>query len=161
MTNPIFTAEAFGELAGTLIGKPIRSTKVTAVLPAANVRGVATYIDAEGVVTFVAVTDAAFIASVGAALAMIPLPVVEEAIRTGKPAEGLVENAYEVLNIAASLFNEVEGATTHVKVQKLIIGPMTPEVVKRMARPAARLDLAIGVPGYPDGKLAFVALGPG
>lgn len=152
------TPEAFANLAGMLVGKKIKATKVTAPLVAAMVRGVASYVDAGGVVKFVAITDVALIGVIGAALAMIPLPVVTEAIRTGKPSEALVENAYEVLNVAASLFNEVEGSTVHVKVAKLVVGPLEPELAKRLLKPAARLDMLISVPGYPDAKLAFVAL---
>lgn len=143
-----------------LVGKKIKAARGSPLV-AANVRGVATYADAAGTLAFVALTDVAFVASVGAALAMIPLPIVAEAIRTGKPPESLVENAYEVLNVAASLFNEVEGATLHVKVQKLTIGPLNPELAKRLLKPAARLDLDIGIPGYPDSKLSLVAVSGG
>jgi hypothetical protein len=152
------TPEGFANLAGMLVGKKIKAIKSTAPLAAPMVRGVASYVDAGGNVKFVAVTDVAFIGVIGAALAMIPLPMVTEAIRTGKPSEALVENAYEVLNVAASLFNEVEGTTTHVKVAKLLVGPLEPELAKRLLKPAARLDMVVSVPGYPDAKLAFVAL---
>ena len=159
MAAPLLpTPEAFADLAGMLVGKKIKATKVTAPLAAAMVRGVASYVDAAGDVKFVAITDVALIGVIGAALAMIPLPIVTEAIRTGKPSEALVENAYEVLNVAASLFNEVEGTTLHVKVAKLVVGPLDPELTKRLLKPAARLDMLISIPGYPDAKLAFVAL---
>lgn len=152
------TPDAFANLAGSLVGKKIKATKSTAPLLAANIRGVASYVDAGGDTKFVAVVDVALIGVIGAALAMIPLPVVTEAIRTGKPSEALVENAYEVLNVAATLFNEIEGTTLHVKVAKLVVGPLDPELAKRLLKPAARLDMLISVPGYPDARLAFVAL---
>ena len=140
-----------------LVGKKIKATKSTPLLPA-NIRGVATYVDAAGVLTFVAVSDVAFVASTGAALAMFPLGPVTEAIKSGKPDAVLVENAYEVLNVASSLFNEVEGTTVHVKVQKLVIGPLAPELLKRIAKPTSRLDMDIAIPGYPNGKLSFIAV---
>jgi len=154
------TPEAFGNLAGMLVGKRLKTTRGTP-LAVPNIRGVATYVDAAGVLSFIAVTDVAFIAAVGAALAMIPLPVVTEAIRTGKPSEALVENAYEVLNVAASLFNEIEGATVHVKVGRLSVGPIDAELAKRLVKPSARADMDIGIPGYPDGKISFVAVNKG
>jgi hypothetical protein len=157
MGAPLPTADAFGNLAGMLVGKKVKAARGTPLVTA-NVRGVATYSDAAGVLVFLAVTDMACLASIGAALAMIPLPMVTEAIRTGKPSEGIVENAYEVLNVAASLFNEVEGTTTHVKVGKLAIGPLAPDLAKRLLKPAGRLDLDIGIPGYPDGKISLVAI---
>lgn len=143
-----------------LVGKRVKVARGTPLLPA-NIRGVATYADAAGSLAFVALTDAAFVAGVGAALAMIPPPVVVDAIRTGKPPGGLVQNAYEVLNVAASLFNDVEGKTQHVKVEKLVIGPLNPELAKRLLKPAGRLDLDIGIPGYPDCKLSLLAVNGG
>jgi hypothetical protein len=158
MTRPLPTGDAFTNLAGMLVGKKLKATR-GAPLPLASVAGVATYIDANAALHFVVVTDVAFIAGIGAALAMIPLPVVTEAIRTGKLSEALVENAYEVLNVASSLLNEMEGATTHVKVERLRIGPVDPALAKQLAKPAARLDLIIGIPGYPDGKFGLLTVG--
>jgi len=158
MVAPVMPSlEAFGNLAGMLVGKKVKTTKA-APLVGPSIRGVATYVDATGAVIFVALTDVAFIASMGAALAMIPLPSVTEAIRSGKPSDVLVENAYEVLNVAASLLNDVEGATVHVKVTKLDIGAPTAELAKRLIKPAARIDLAFAIPGYPDARLSLVAL---
>ena len=154
---PLPPPDAFGELAGMLLGKKVKATRGTGVARN-DIRGVATYVDSGGVPAFVAITDLPFIASVGAALAMFPLGVVNESIRSGVPSESLVENAYEVLNVAASLFNDVPGATLHVKVQKLEIGPVKPELAARFAKPTARLDMDIKIVGYPDGKLGFLAL---
>ena len=43
--SPLPTPEAFANLAGMLVGKKIKATKVTSPLPAPMVRGVASYVD--------------------------------------------------------------------------------------------------------------------
>ncbi len=158
MAPPLLpTAEAFGTLTSMLVGKKVKVAK-GAPLPSANVRCVATYVDGTGVLAFVVVTDLAFLAGIGAALAMIPPPAVAEAIKAGKPSEALVENAYEALNVAASLFNEIEGSTTHVKLEKVAVGVANPDIAKRLLKPLARTDLDIGIPAYPDSKVSFMAV---
>ena len=56
---PLPTPEAFANLAGSLVGKKVKATKSTAPLLAANIRGVASYVDANGDTRFVAVADVA------------------------------------------------------------------------------------------------------
>jgi hypothetical protein len=160
MVPPLPTVEAFGALVSMLIGKNV-SVKRGTPLTTPNVRGAATYVDAAGTLIFVVLIDVAFLASAGAALALIPLPLVTEAVRTGKPSEGLVENAYEVLNVAASLFNDVEGTPVHVKVERLMTGPLDAELAKRIVKPGARFDRDIAIPGYLEGKVSFIALSQG
>lgn len=151
------TPEAFADLAGMLVGKRVRAKKIPA-LAAAAVKASATYVDASGSIAVVAISDLPFVASIGAALAMIPVPTVQEAIRTSKPNEMLVDNAYEVLNVGASLFNDAEG-NVHVKVTKLVMAAPAADVAKRMAASKTRVDWELEIPGYPNGKISFVAVG--
>lgn len=148
---------AVGDLIGMLVGKRAR-VKVAPPMAPAAVRGVATYVEAEGNLAFVALIDLPFLASVGGALAMVPASAVNDAIRKGVATEALVENAYEAMNVAASLFSDIEGTTVHVKLDKLAVGPLDAALAARLVRPAARMDVEVGIPGYPDGKVSFVAL---
>lgn len=151
------TGEAFGVLVGALVGRNVKVVRGTPLVPTA-VRAVASYVDEAGKVLFVLATDYATCASIGAALAMIPAPTVADAVRTGKVPELLVENAYEVFNVAASLFNDVEGTTVHVKVSKLEVGTISPDTTRRIAKPSARIDRDFGIPGYPDGKFSILSI---
>jgi len=149
------TPEAVASLLSDLIGRRATAKKGTAfAAPAAC--AIATYVEASGGVAFIAFADVAFVAGVGAALAMIPCGVVQESISAGKPSEVLVENAYEVLNIMASLFNDGTVGEHHVKIKRLTVAPHLPEKLKFLRLPDGRLDLAISLPGYPDGKLTIV-----
>ncbi len=143
-----------------LLGRRVK-VKSGAALGSAQVRAAATYVCASGEISFVTLADIPFVASVGAALALIPVSAVNEAIKTGKPSPLLVENAHEVLNVAASLFNELDqGASppVHVKLERLDVGPLDARLSARLLKPAARVDLDVSVAGYPDGKLSFLAL---
>lgn len=149
--------DAVGRLLSGLLGKKVATKKGPALGPT-EVRGLAPYVDTGKLVHYAAATDAPFLAGVGAALAMIPAAVAADAIRGPKLPENLVENAYEVLNIGASVFNEIDGTALHVKISKLMTPPIPEEVVGRLGKAVARLDMLVSVPGYPDGKLTLFAL---
>jgi len=154
------TADAVGKLLTSLFDKRVAVTKSASLLPAASYRGVCDYIDADKKVLFVCVCDLPLMGSVGAALAMIPPAVVAESVRAGKPSDALRENAYEVFNIAASMFNEVDETEVHVKLRDLHVGPpLAPALLASFAKPVTRLDFDVTVPGYLVGKLALLALG--
>jgi len=157
MTLSLPTIDAIGNLTSTLLGKSIKVDRCPALVTA-NIRATATYYDSAGELAFLAVSDMAFLAGVGAALAMVPPPTVVDAIRTNKPPQPIVDNAYEVFNVLASLFNDAPGAAVHVKVRELSVGALKPDLAKRLLKPGARLDLVSKIPSYPDGKLGLVAL---
>jgi len=148
---------AVASLFSTLLGSRARASGAAA-LPTAGVHAVATYEDAGGRLAFVAVVDVALLSVAGAALAMIPRGAVDEAVKSGRPSSVMVENAYEVLNVMASLFNDRADATHHVKIRRLVTGPVPPEVVTALRSRSSRADLVVTVPGYPDGRLTFVVM---
>ena len=156
--NPLPTAASIADLVTMLVGKKVRAVPTTP-FPVASARGIATYVDQSQKLAFVALTDMAFLAGVGAALAMIPAGVVTEAIKSGKPAPVLTENAFEVMNILSSLYNDAEGKGTHIKIKGLVVvPPVPPDVALHLAKPVGRIDLEIQLPGYANGKLTLLAL---
>ncbi len=157
MATPLPTADAFGRLVSDLMGKRVKVAK-GAAFAGPSAKAAAVYVDAEKQPVYAAIADAPFLAGIGAALAMIPPALVAEAIRAPKLPANLVENAYEVLNIAASVFNEIEGTPRHVKIESLLFAPLAAPLAAQVGKPVARLDLVVGVPGYPDGKLSLLAL---
>lgn len=156
--NPLPTAASVGDLVTMLVGKKVRAAPCPPLAVAA-VRGLATYLDEHQKLAFVAISDMAFIAGVGAALAMIPPAVVTEAIKSGKPSSVLTENAFEVMNIVSSLYNDADGKGAHIKIKALVIvPPIPPDVAPLLAKPTGRIDLEIQLPGYANGKLTLLAL---
>lgn len=146
------------DLVTLLVGQKVKVTKAVP-LPTVAARGVATYVDAGGNVRCVALLDMAFIAGVGAALAMIPRSSVDEAIKNNSPSSVLLENALEVMNVISSLFNDAEGKSTHMKIHRLVMAPpFASELVPRLVKPASRIDCDVELPGYAKGKLSLLAL---
>lgn len=158
MSAPLPGPEAIVELLAMLVGKRPKVARV-APLSVGAARGLATYVDAEGRVVYAALVDVPFLASVGAALALIPPAVATEAVRSSKVSDALVENAYEVLNVAASVFNEIEGTTLHVKIRALdVASPLSVDGARLVSKPTGRLDLEVAVPSYPVGKLSILSV---
>lgn len=155
---PMPSPASISDLITMLVGKKVK-VATCPPLAVSAARGFATYIDQADKIKFVGLIDMPFLAGVGAALAMIPATVVAEVVKTGKPSPVLVENAFEVMNILSSLFNEADDITTHVKIQQLLLTPpVPPEIAPRLLKPAGRVDLEVQLPGYANGKLTLLAV---
>ena len=125
------------------------------VLPGRAVHVVGSYVDDTATVRAVTMTDHLLGTVLGAALALVPPPRVEQAVTEGLVPTDLAENTREVLNVAASLFNTGE---EHLKLQAtwVVPEPVTDEVVDFLRIPAQRTDLRVEVPGYGEGLLAIL-----
>ena len=101
--------------------------------------------------------DVPLSAYVGAALALIPPGGADIAVEEGTLSDSLLDNAYEVLNIAASLFNK-EGAP-HLR-----LGPiydttraLLPQDIDAWLQGyVPRLDAVVNIHGYGQGRLAVL-----
>lgn len=117
---------------------------------------VAVYVDDSLQVTSVIAFDLALSAYAGAAIGLVPAAGAEAAIEERILNDTLRENVYEVLNIAASLFNH-DGAT-HVRLYDAHhIGNVLPgDVMVKSLTLGRREDLQIEVGGYGRGRLSVV-----
>ena len=125
------------------------------VLPGRAVHVVGSYVDDTGTIRAVAMSDNVLGTVLGAALALVPVPRVEEALASGSVPTDLADNTREVLNVAASLFNTGE---EHLKLQAtwVVPEPVADDVVEFLRVPCERADLRIDVPGYGEGVLALL-----
>ncbi|MCX6397847.1 MAG: hypothetical protein NTV23_15275 [Propionibacteriales bacterium] len=117
---------------------------------------VAVYVDDTLQVTSVIAFDLRLSAYAGAAIGLVPPAGAEAAIEERILNDTLRENVYEVLNIAASLFNK-DGAT-HVRLYDAhhIGVPVPGDVLARALTLGRREDLAVEVGGYGAGRLSVV-----
>lgn len=117
---------------------------------------VAVYVDDTLQVTSVIAFDLALSAHAGAAIGLVPAAGAQAAIEERVLSETLRENVYEVLNIAASLFNH-DGAT-HVRLYDAhhVGTPVPHDVLARALTLGRREDLAVEVGGYGAGRLSVV-----
>jgi hypothetical protein len=117
---------------------------------------VGVYVDDRLQVTALVAFDLPLSARAGAAIGLVPAAGAEAAIEEGVLNDTLRENVYEVLNIAASLFN-VEGAD-HLRLYDAhhIGVPLPPDVLAKALTLGRREDLAVEVGGYGPGRLSVV-----
>jgi hypothetical protein len=117
---------------------------------------VGVYVDDRLQVTALVAFDLPLSAHAGAAIGLVPVAGAEAAIEEGVLNDTLRENVYEVLNIAASLFN-VEGAD-HLRLYDVhhIGVPLPGDVLGKALTLGRREDLAVEVAGYGPGRLSVV-----
>lgn len=119
---------------------------------------IAVYVDDQLQIRALIACDLTFSAHAGAAIGLVPVGGSEAAIEDGKLTDTLAENLYEVLNIAASMFN-VAGAD-HLKLHALHPAgpPLDPQLRISTLTLGRREDLAVSITGYGDGVLSIVLL---
>jgi hypothetical protein len=151
--------EATMRMLADLVGRRVVVTK-TAKLVKTDVAAAAAYVDGAGEIRFVALANVAFLASAGASLALIPVGQVADAIKSKVVPPTILENSFEILNIASVLMNELDGAV-HVKIASLDLTSKVPDRVRTaIDAAAASLDLEVEITGYPKGRLSFLVAKP-
>lgn len=155
------TVESIAKMLTELLGVPTTTKILSAPIPTATFRIFSTYVDDSNKLTWVGGMDIAFGASTGAALAMLPIGAVTEAIKSGAITAAMVENSREVANVAANLFNTLSGHG-HVRLQDYLVAPkpIPPTIAPLLAKPVHRVDLEVLVRGYPAGKIALFRAAP-
>jgi hypothetical protein len=117
---------------------------------------VAVYVDDHLRISALIVCDLPLSAHAGAAIGLVPPGGSEAAVEDGKLTDVLGENLYEVLNIAASVFN-VAGAD-HLKLHALHPAgpPLDPALRISTMTLGRREDLSVSIAGYGSGALSVV-----
>lgn len=156
-TSYLPTIKEIRDLLTDLLDRDIQVSPTPPLAPTPNNPcTVAVYVDDTLQVTSVIAFDLALSAYAGAAIGLVPVAGAEAAIEERILNDTLRENVYEVLNIAASLFNH-DGAT-HVRLYDAHhIGNVLPgDVMVKALTLGRREDLAIEVGGYGSGRLSVV-----
>lgn len=147
------------DLLADLLGREVTLQPAPPFAPGPDTpASVAVYVDDALRISALVVCDLAFSAHAGAALGLVPAVGAEEAIADGTLSDSLAENLYEVLNIAASMFN-VPGAE-HLKLHALHPAgpPLDPQLRVSTLTLGRREDLAVSITGYGDGACSIVLL---
>lgn len=147
------------DLLTDLLGREVTISPSTPLAPAPDAAtSIAVYVDDHLRISALVVCDLRFSAHVGAAIGLIPIGGAEAAIEDGALSESITENLYEVLNIAASLFN-VDGAD-HLRLHALHPAgpPLDPQLRISALTLGRREDLAVDIGGYGSGALSVVLL---
>lgn len=156
--TPLPTALAVRELLESLLGRDVRADLVTEGVDPHKHPGalVGAYVDDALGLRAILLTDLALTANMGAAIALMGPRVAEDVIRSELLSPVLYDNAAEILNVAASLFN-AEGAP-HVRLyeayapREVLPGDVDRNVLARLAR----IDLELEVAGYGSGRASIM-----
>jgi hypothetical protein len=116
---------------------------------------VAVYVDPQLSTTALCLVDVPLAAWFAGALALLPKGGLEDAIDEGELSDMHLEVVYEVVNVAAAMFNG--GGVTHSKLYKLYApGEAVPADLAGLAAGFNRIDLSVDVAGYGKGSLSIV-----
>jgi hypothetical protein len=115
----------------------------------------AVYVDPAMATTAIVLVDIRLAAWCAGALALLPKGGLEDAVDEGELSQMHLEVVYEVVNVAAALFNG--GGVTHSKLHKLYApGEPVPGDLAGLASAFNRIDLKVEVAGYGSGALSIV-----
>lgn len=101
--------------------------------------------------------DLPLAAYLGAALALVPPGGAQIAVDEAFLPDSLLDNAYEVLNISASLFNTDNAP--HLRLDPVYDSarsPLPANIATWLRGYVPRLDAAVSVRGYGDGRLSIL-----
>jgi hypothetical protein len=120
---------------------------------------VAVYVDDSLRITSLIACDLRISAYAAAALGLVPIGGAEAAVEAGGLTETLSENLYEVLNIAASMFNAP--GSEHLRLHELHPAgvPLPPMVRAQALTLGRREDVSLDIAGYGKGQLSVVMVG--
>ena len=145
------------DLLGGLLDRAITLTPGAPLAPTPkNPCTIAVYVDDRLQVTSLIGFDLPLSAYAAAAIGLVPAAGAEAAVTEGVLDDTLRGNLYEVLNIAASLFN-IDGAT-HVRLYDVhhVGVAVPPDILGRALTLGRREDLSVDVQGYGSGRLSVV-----
>jgi hypothetical protein len=159
-TTPLPTVMDVRELLEGLLGRDVE-TELTSV--GADPRKhpgamVGAYVDNTLQLRAIVVVDMALSAALGAAIGLMGARLAEDVVRSELLSPALYDNAAEILNVAASLFN-AEGAP-HVRLHEAYAPReiIPSDVDTRLRGMARRVDIDVTVSGYGAGRMSVLAL---
>ena len=119
---------------------------------------VGVYVDRNVRLAALVLLDIDLASRMGAAIALLPTRAAESAIDNGLLPDNIRDNAAEILNIMASLFN-VEGAP-HVRLDAVYApgDPIPADVAQWVLTFVRRCDLGVDVSGYGPGQFSLLVL---
>lgn len=117
---------------------------------------IAVYVDDHLRISALIICDLELSAYAGAALGLVPVAGAEAAIESGGLTEVLEENLYEVMNIAASMFNAPGAEHLRLHAVHPAGTPLPPALRAQALTLGRREDFHIDISGYGAGHVSVV-----
>ncbi|MBT0993043.1 hypothetical protein KIN34_01890 [Cellulomonas sp. DKR-3] len=156
--TPLPSAKDVRELVEGLVGRDVAVETGGAMVDPAAGALVGVYVDRGLQLVAMVLLDLPLAAHIGAALGLVPARAAAEATELRELPSALAENAGEVLNVTASLFN-AEGAP-HVRLDRVyqpgeaLASDLAPWVLAYVRR----TDLTMQVAGYGGGSFSLLVV---
>jgi hypothetical protein len=156
--TPLPNAKEVRELVEGLVGRDVNVTTGGAMVDPAGGALTGVYVDRRLALVALVLLDVPLAAHIGAALGLVPARTATEAAELGALTPALSENAGEVLNVMASLFN-AEGAP-HVRLDRIYEpgDPLPADVATWVPAYVRRTDLDMEVAGYGAGGFSLLVV---
>ncbi|WP_448631347.1 hypothetical protein [Cellulomonas soli] len=158
--TPLPNAKDVRELVMGLVGRDVEVLTGGGMVDPTSPSGalVGVYVDNRLTLTALVILDVPLAAYVGAALGLVPAAAAKDAAYEETLTDNLAENAGEVLNVMASLFN-AEGAP-HVRLDRLYQPrePLPADIAQWVLAYVRRTDLDVTIEGYGSGKFSLLVI---
>lgn len=158
--TPLPSALEVRELWEGLIGRDVQVTTggpmVDPVLNGGALVGI--YVDKLTKLSALVLFDLPLAAHLGASIALVPAATAQTAATEESLPPALAENAGEILNVTAALFNV--GDAPHLKLEKWYAPrePLPADVAQWVLAYVRRLDLEVSVAGYGSGVASVLVI---
>jgi len=145
--------EEVQELVYGLVGQKVTLTRGGKIR--SNQGGtVAIYVDDQDEMAAFMISDIAFAAYCGAALAMVPPRDAHQVVLAQELDDNLRENYQEIVNVAASLFCN-NGPHVRLKEMLPLSRELPDDVISALRRPVARMTIRAEIEGFGQGQIAL------
>lgn len=152
------TAASLGEMMRTLLGARIGVKPGTQIRPRPRGKiAVGTFVTQEDETAVLWVCDIEFAARAAGCLTGMPHDTINAEIRMGDLSTQTAENAYEIINIGTSLFNNI--GAPHMRLTEFRCMPisdfgLSERTIIRM--PKRRADYEVDIADYGAGQVSFL-----
>ena len=145
------------KLLGSLLMRPVKATKAEGEVAPAGLVATALFATEEPVLQVLVRTELRLAASLAAALSVVPLTAVKEAVKAGQMDESLQDNFSEVMNVLSRF---ISGGGRPFRLGAVTCPPLQPAagLAEAVAGSDEKREIRIEVPGYDAGLLEFVTL---
>jgi hypothetical protein len=158
--TPLPAALQVRELWESLLGRDVEVATGGSMVDPVGEGGalVGVYVDRLMRLSALVVLDLPLAARLGAAIALVPAGGADAAIEDGRLSAALSENAGEILNVTAALFNV--GDAPHLKLDAVYEphGRLPGDVAQWVLAYVPRLDLDVTVAGYGAGRVSLLVI---
>lgn len=156
---PVPASGQVSELLQTLTSTDVQAASARPLLPGREAALVGVYVTDDGALGAVVACELSLAAGLGGALGQAPQDDVVQAMAAGSLSGELAENAGEVLNVLAAVF-DAPGAPP-LKLDRVHgVGQQLPAELGVVLRYVmCRVDLQLDVAGYGGGRLSVVSVG--